>query len=175
MKMKKWLVLCFIAVFALAMVGCGGGDKSNNNNNSDPKPAATKVYQGEGFTIEYPDTVEERTTSVGEKVLSSKDKTFDIAPQVWDGDYATLKAKWSESQKSYSDYKTEDVQVAGKSSVRIYSTGEASGSEILYLIPLNDAKTLALIVTEYNFVSDMAKLESYMPNVEKVIEGLKFQ
>lgn len=169
--MKKIVILFIIAVLALAMVGCGGGDKKTGGD-TKPPTAAAKVFQGEGFTIEYPDTVEETTTSAKEKVLSSKDKTFQIAPQVWDGDYATLKAKWSESQKNFKDYKTEDVQVAGKSSVRIYSTGDA-GSEILYLIPLTDAKTLALIVAEYNYVSDMAKLQGYMPNVEKVIQGVK--
>lgn len=170
---KRWLLFLVVGVLAFAMVGCGG-DTSDEGDDEAVEETTGSVYQGEGFTIEYPDTVTQKTNSVGEEELVDNNDAFSVVPQLWDGDFETVSAKWINDLRGLPGFSHQDVEVDGKTGVRIYSVSESMGAEILYLIPYSDEKTLALSFT-HPMGSGVLEDMIAEAGIEEIVNGIKIE
>lgn len=176
--MKKILVILLGLSILWSLCACGAkdeGDKGASTSTDVESPAdggSGGTFQGNGYTIDYPSTVEEQTSTFGEKQLVDKGGAFEVIPQVYnDTDYETTVNKWVESQKSFEGYSAESIEVAGLSGMKITYV-DSVGAIILYLVKLNDNEALALSFYSRNLSGTIEEL-SDAPGVQQILDGIK--
>lgn len=169
--MKKILAILLISVLILSLCACGAKPaetkpetKPAEGGTAAPAEGGEKpvgsVFVGKGYTIAYPETVEEVTDSLGNKVLEDKAGVWSANTSLSD-DYAydETVAKFSKNLQNSEGFKSENLTIGDMEAVKLTYV-DSIGSNVLYLIKLNDNAAVFLNFSAQKSATTVEQLET---------------